>query len=838
MRKTNIKNWRIILYVIIFLLVLILVVLLMRQRLVGLLREYVENQVTDIAGVLAESENEKFEMEFTELERISEKISSDRGDVNDIMDAEGKQENVSVGLLALGGKAIWGEELNYADFTGIQDSFRGNEAMSYKEGVGLLFTEPVYSGKNIKYVVYKLFDEEILAEFFGVECYRGEGQALVLDSQNRIVIGARTSKDYPWFVGKHEEPKMLNANREKLNTSVMAASYYPEDNAYQFVAEIGQTGLNLFGVVSEAEAAGNTTKIVRLVLWVFSLLVILLVIALSYLFTAERKVRESDELREAKESAEKANRAKSDFLANMSHEIRTPINAVLGMNEMIIRETKESETKEYAYKIKTSGTTLLSIINDILDFSKIEAGKMEIVASTYDVCEILTDVVTMIQVKADEKKLDFRCNVDQNLPMKLFGDPVRIRQVLVNILNNAVKYTRKGSVELSAEEKTEDGNFFLYFSIKDTGIGIREEDKGKLFEGFERLDLEKNRNIEGTGLGLAITYRLVQGMQGSIEFDSVYGEGTTFRIKIPQKVMEETPIGDFRETYTRNIAARDVYRERFHAPNAVILVVDDNEVNLQVAAGLLKRTMIQIDTCSSGEEALEKLRTRKYDIIFLDHMMPGIDGPETLHRLREMKDCINRDTPAIALTANAVNGAREMYLQAGFYDYLAKPIEGEVLEEKIMHYLPKELVEEVPQSIRTAPEVKQEIKPEIIAEGSAEDTSEDESKNIIDKKIGLSYCGKDEGFYRDILNAYLATDKRKPLDEAFEEWDMKKYITNIHSLKSTSLTIGAKTLSEAAKKLEFAARNDDAEYIKANHQKVMQMYLEIIKQIKDAQYDE
>lgn len=392
-------------------------------------------------------------------------------------------------------------------------------------------------------------------------------------------------------------------------------------------------------------------------------------------------------------AAVRANEAKSEFLANMSHEIRTPLNAIIGMNEMVMREEISPQAQKYSQDIYNAGQTLLAIINDILDFSKIESGKMEIVPVTYELSSVLNDVINMVSKKINDKGLEFVTNVAKNIPYQLFGDEVRIRQIILNIVNNAVKYTQKGSVTLGIDwEWIDEVKMLLKISVTDTGIGIKEEDLQKLFKGFQRVDLATNRNIEGTGLGLAITRRLVDQMDGRITVESVYDQGSTFTVLLPQVVMSDTPMGDFANAYQKMHKKRDTEPDNFTAPDARMLIVDDNRVNLAVAKGLIKKTLIQIDTVESGIEALEKIKTNHYHIILLDHMMPEMNGLETIKRMREQKENISRDAAVIALTANAISGSREMYMAAGFTDYLSKPIDVIKYTEMIRKYLPMDLV--------------------------------------------------------------------------------------------------------------------------------------------------
>ncbi|MCR5790505.1 MAG: response regulator [Lachnospiraceae bacterium] len=422
------------------------------------------------------------------------------------------------------------------------------------------------------------------------------------------------------------------------------------------------------------------------------------------------------ELEEQRRIADEANKTKSDFLANMSHDIRTPINVMLGLDEMILRDSTESPVKGYAIDIQRAGETLLSIIDDILDLSKIESGRMDIVPVKYDVSSVLYDLSNMIVGAATEKKLSFEMTVTPNIPARLWGDDARLTQVLLNILTNAVKYTRRGSIwfrislkDIIYEPEEEERYAIIHFEVEDTGIGIKSSDMKRLFSEFERIEAERNRNIEGTGLGLAITTKILSLMGSKLNVKSEYGRGSVFSFDLKQLIIDDTPIGDFEERIRHRYTDQYVYTESFTAPDAHILIVDDNSMNRKVFAFLLKQTQVKITEAGSGHESVALAAKQHFDLIFMDHMMPGMDGIEALKRIRVMKHGPCANTPIIVLTANAVAGSREQYLEEGFDDFLSKPIAGDVLEDAIRKWLPKELVK-APAAHHEAPAEKESVK--------------------------------------------------------------------------------------------------------------------------------
>lgn len=538
----------------------------------------------------------------------------------------------------------------------------------------------------------------------------------------------------------------------------------------------------------------------------------------------EQNHRLLDALRKEKRSqqeAEAANMAKSSFLANMSHEIRTPINAILGMNEMILREEKDPAIRGYAGNIQASGNSLLSIVSDVLDISKIESGKLEIIPVDYEVNSLISDCCNMAAGRAKAKELELLVECADNVPMKLCGDETHIRQIIMNLLTNAVKYTEKGTVKLIVSGSFNDGGFVLKVDVSDTGIGIAEENLPQLFTQFQRFDLQRNRNIEGTGLGLSIVKRLCDLMSGTITARSVLGSGSTFTVELPQKVVDSTPCGGVNLNYSAG--AEHEYHHSFEAPEAKILAVDDLPVNLLVIANLLKETRIKIDTAGSGRECLDKCSQQKYDLILMDHMMPEMDGVLTFEKLHGDKSSPNFETPVIMLTANALAGMREQYMDVGFADYVSKPVRGAKLEEAIRRNLPESLIKpaspEIPaEAVSTEPS------------GFADICGAVPELNV---NAALQYCCGSAELLNDLLHDFTENDHFSDLKAAFEEKRWEDYRRHAHSLKSTSLMIGLTGLSERARASELALKGGCTEFAELNHDSLIEEYSALLGKIKD-----
>ena len=547
-----------------------------------------------------------------------------------------------------------------------------------------------------------------------------------------------------------------------------------------------------------------------------------MVVGLGFLLTfiVIQQVHDLRKINKEKQHAIDISAAKTRFLASMSHEIRTPINAILGMNEMILRENSDKAIEEYSRNIKTSGKMLLMLVNDVLDFTKIESGKLEIKEADFLMSDMLYDVISLIKERAEEKDLELCTEIVDKVPCQMISDEFRIRQILINLLNNAVKYTEKGNITLKVGGSDTPSGYELRFYVKDTGKGIKKEEQAHLFEAFSRADIKSNANIEGTGLGLAIVKSIVDSMNGKLGVESEYGEGSEFWVTIPVKIKDSEPLEkDFLERRSEQYVESS--NSSFIAPDAKILAVDDNQSNLTIVKLFLKRNGIVPDLCNSGEKAIELCKEKKYDLILMDHMMPEPDGIEALHIIRENKDSLNKETKAVVLTANAVAGSRQMYLSSGFDDYLTKPLDSGMLEETVKRLLPADIVTEA--AIET--------------HGKNTGSLKDRLSSIdgLDYDTALSYCGGEEELLKEIIADIVkeCAERSERMRKSLEAKDIQAYRIDAHTIKSSMATIGLKDFSERSRKHEYAAKDNDLTFIYGDSESYINEYINLCKKLGD-----
>lgn len=583
-----------------------------------------------------------------------------------------------------------------------------------------------------------------------------------------------------------------------------------------------QAGFELFVVKDFLSIYGDSLRYMQLYLILFGVVILLVVQAINKMIHWQRETQ--DKLREAALEAQQADQAKSIFLARMSHEIRTPINTMQGMNELILRESRNEVIRSYSLSIKNAANTLLSLINDILDLTKLNDSKLKIIPVKYSVSSLINDLCNIISERAQKKGLEFKIEIDPQIPCRLYGDDKRIRQVIINLLTNAIKYTEAGTVKLTMRQAEHKDDWVrLRITVEDTGIGIKKEDIQKLFDPFERAEEVHNSNIEGSGLGLPISNSILLQMNSKLQVESIYRNGSRFWFELTQKVVDEKPIGNYEERRKESMEST-ISQCRVYAPTAKVLVVDDNELNLKVAVGLMAHNEIKADAVKSGRECLEAVKKEHYDIIFMDHMMPDMDGKEVLDVLKK-SHLLPKDTVVIVMTANAIVGAKEEYMAYGFADYISKPVAVDKLEDLLIKHLPKEKI------LNDVPDDKSGTGVPLLSSADSESQKLAERFSFLDTKEGLSHCGGDWKFYLEIIRTYATADKRNEMQHCFEVQDWELYAILTHTLKSTSLSIGAKELSEQAKALEAAAKGKDIDFIRARHDECMQTYSELLDKI-------
>lgn len=786
-----------------------------------MLHEYMEDQLAENITMMSQMDNEIINRRLRSLENYSKAIEKSPEELDffvQMMRQQGLEGDI--GILRFDGTHVYGnDDVSFETFPRLIGIQHGQPMLIVNDtGSAYLIAAPIHEqgNGNVDAILYcKADPDAIIGQLLNTKEVKGATFWLVSRNLHAISQPSNPANEerQACFDTLMASGRLERMMQEIDKSAIVVHSADDGEEAHEAksfitLAEI-RPDLYLVGYIESTALVKPVEDIATFLRHGYALFVLFVVLMLIYLFIretqlllqgqaetedalqaaevakahAEEAKAQAEEARthaeEAKTQAEHANQAKSLFLSNMSHEIRTPINAIIGMDEMILRESKEPAIEGYAADLRGSALHLLGLVNDILDFSKIEAGKMELVPVEYGLGSLLNDLVNMTEIRARNKNLAFILKADPKLPTVLHGDEVRVKQVAMNILTNAVKYTRQGSVTLAVTyRKLSDQKVVLRFSVKDTGIGIKPEDLPKLGQAFQRIEEARNATIEGTGLGMNITQRLLSMMHSRLEVESVYGEGSTFAFEVEQDV------------------------------------VDDVEMNIKVFRGLLKRTEIHVDSALSGAVALEMVKKKAYDMIFLDHRMPEMDGIETLQHMKETKHLCN-DIPVIALTANAISGAREEYIAAGFTDYLTKPINSHKLESMLKKYLPPEKVQEV-----------------TVEDAKAEDTADAKSlpewlrtQTLLDTKSGLTNCGSPEDYLETLrLFAEAYEENAATIQSFFDTADWKNYTIRVHALKSSARIIGASELSDLAAALEQAGNAEDAAKIQQDTPRLFELY--------------
>ena len=786
------------------------------------LKSSLEESVALQANSIAVGLRNQFEEKFHRLEAAASLVSEGKIKIEEIDELFliGAVDE-RIGIVDGNNEVIRHEALPEKVFEQLKPVLQGEKVVIYDFTYGLVFAVPVKIDDQVC-IMYNQNPTEWVRKTFHAVSYNGTGTIILLNGRRNGMILANGEKlinlDYEMQIGWDKiSDKWKNGGKEKGYISVYHD--FRGESYFLYLAEIfPKYNFAISGYVPWRAVAVGIDYIYMIMAVTFFIVLLMILFAVRSFM----KSREAEKMTKEKIMADSANKAKSEFLSNMSHEIRTPINAIMGMNEMVIRESKDENILEYSANLQNAARTLLGLVNDILDFSKIEAGKMEIIPVEYHVSSLLNDLVHMIESRAAKKDLYFKINVSETMPSVLFGDEIRIKQIITNILTNAVKYTEQGGVTLNVTYRPIDEER-LYFcvSVSDTGIGIKKRDLRKLFSAFEWIEEERNRTIEGTGLGMNITQKLLEMMGSRLHVESVYGKGSTFAFQVEQRIINGEPIGNFQEDYKNSLNQHKEYHESFTAPNANILVVDDTVMNLTVVKGLLKQTKIKIDTALNGTDCLTLVARKKYDIIFLDHRMPGMDGIETLAAMKKIKNNPNINTPVISLTANAISGAKEQYLAAGFEDYITKPINSTALENMIVKYLPDEKVLPADESENTEP--IEDIKlPEWLTKVEG-----------LDINAGVENCGSAEA-YLDALTVFAESiiPAAGLIENYYKSEDWKNYTTKVHALKSTAKVVGAAELSEKAKRLEDAGNSGYVNEIRQDTEPLLQLYRSYAKKLE------
>lgn len=799
--------------------VLCLVCVLLRVKLDTLLNVYVSKQVSQQAVLIADLANEKLHMRLNSLSMMSRKIEADGSRIEDFLAlSDLKNENATYGLISLDGTVHTIDStfvLPDENYRCVMESFRGKQSICYSENMGILLGVPVYNRLNVRFVLYLQYNKIPINDFFDVDCFERKCFAQIIDNDGRVLIQNNTGiwrKDSVWKNTDIE--KIYGKLRQDMDRGLATSRNFVIGNEtfYFYMAKLKQDDFVLAGMVAAEDVSDGLERLSFLVFWVVGLLMLLFLTGLGIRFFLVRRHREYN-LRNHLASDEMD---RLRMMESIGQDIRDPAMNVLNMSAIVLRESTGPSLKEYVTDMRASGQQLLLLSNDILDMNKIRTNSLEISVKEYDLFAVLCDCYTAAQNR--KKTSEFELLVDSSIPTHLEGDEARLWQIISNILFNADRLVVNGAniVQIG------------YRWIEDEENAVRAQKINLI------IDIP-DAGVSWTGASLTLVKMLVAALGGEIK-NSLIADGLpVVEITIPQKVVKNELMGDFKARCNEFIQASENKSIHFYAPNASILAIDDVPMNLRVMNGLMKETFARFDSVSNGVEAIENFRRNHYDIIFLDHTMPIIDGLDILTIMKTLEDHPNKHTPIIMLTADDSTSAKTICETMGFADYLTKPVHEEALFSILLKYLPKELVnryDELPKKDEAVIPVVEE-KPEKKVESKPKKTSEQLPDDVLDVSVGLFCCERNEALYRKKIMIYVEKQFDVVLSKLFKEEDFESYRLMVQSLKSASLYIGAVEIASIAKSMEFACSEGDYDFVRVKHGDLMREYRRIVNTLKE-----
>ncbi len=807
--------------------VLCLVCVLLRVKLDALLNVYVTKQVSQQAVLIADLANEKIHIRLNALSMIARKIEADGSRVEDFLAlSDVKNENSSYGLIALDGMVYTGSSqflLPDETYRCVMESFRGRQSICYSEKMGILLGVPVFHGHNVRFVLYLQYDEIPINDFFDVDCFDKKCFAQVIDNDGRVLIQNNTGKwrqDSVW--SDVDVAKIYGKLRQDMDRGGHATAknvQIGDDTYYFYMAKLWQDDFVLAGMVAGADVSDGLDQLSFLVFWVVGFLMLLFLTGLGIRFFWVRKNREthlknhlvSDELDRLR------------MMDSVGQDIRNPAMNVLNMGAIVLRESSDPSLKEYVAEMRASGQELLLLSNDILDMNKIRTNSLEISIKEYDLFAVLCDCYSAAHNR--KKSAEFELLVDSSIPTQLEGDESRLWQIVSNILFNAER--------------------LIVNSANIVQIGYRwvEDENGE--ESTQKIELVidvPDAGVSWTGASLTLVKMLVVALGGEIKSNHIADGLPVIEITIPQKVVKNELMGDFKTRYNEFVHASENQSIHFFAPNASILAIDDVPMNLRVMSGLMKETLARFDSVSNGMEAIEKFRRNHYDIIFLDHTMPIIDGLDILTIMKTLDDHPNQHTPIVMLTADDGATAKTICETAGFADFLTKPVHEDALFTILLKFLPKELInhyDELPKKeevVEPTPVEEKPVKKTVLIQETKK-TNENLPSDVLDVSVGLFCCERNEALYRKKMMVYVDKQYDVVLNKLFKDEDFESYRLMVQMLKSASLYIGAVKIASIAKSMEFACNEGDYDYVRVRHEDLMREYKRIVRAIKERVMD-